>query len=52
MTVDTVSGKVTDAMMTQSTGDGMLDRVTTNTFRKWRFKPGTVSQVRVPIDYE
>lgn len=52
MTVDTVSGKVTDAMMTQSTGDGMLDKVTTNTFRKWRFKPGTVSQVRVPIDYE
>ena len=52
MTVDTASGKVTDAMMTQSTGDAMLDKVTTNTFRKWRFKPGTVSQVRVPIDYE
>ena len=52
MTVDTASGKVTDAMMTQSTGDAMLDKVTTNTFRRWRFKPGTVSQVRVPIDYE
>ena len=52
ITVDAVSGKVTDAMMTQSTGDGMLDKVTTNTFRKWRFKPGAVSQVRVPIDYE
>jgi TonB family protein len=52
MTIDTASGKVTDAMMTQSTGDGILDKVTTNTFRKWRFKPGTVSQVRVPIDYE
>jgi len=52
MTVDTASGKVTDAMMTQSTGDAMLDKVTANTFRKWRFKPGTVSQVRVPIDYE
>ena len=52
MTVDTASGKVTDAMMTQSTGDAMLDKVTTNAFRKWRFKPGTVSQVRVPIDYE
>lgn len=52
MTVDAASGKVTDAMMTQSTGDAMLDKVTTNTFRRWRFKPGTVSQVRVPIDYE
>jgi len=52
MTIDTASGKVTDAMMAQSTGDAMLDKVTTNTFRRWRFKPGTVSQVRVPIDYE
>ena len=52
MTVDTASGKVTDAMMAQSTGDAMLDKVTTNTFRRWRFKPGTVPQVRVPVDYE
>jgi len=52
MTIDTASGKVTDAIMTQSTGDATLDKVTTNTFRRWRFKPGTVSQVRVPIDYE
>lgn len=52
MTIDTASGKVTDAMMSQSTGDGILDKVTTNTFRRWRFKPGTVSQVRVPVDYE
>lgn len=52
MTIDTTSGKVTDAIMTQSTGDAILDNVTTNTFRRWRFKPGTVSQVQVPIDYE
>lgn len=52
MTVDTASGKVTDAMMAQSTGNRVLDKVTTETFRRWRFKPGTVSQVRVPITYE
>jgi hypothetical protein len=46
------NGKVTDAKMAQSIGDAMLDKVTTNTFRRWRFKLGTVSQVRVPIDYE
>jgi outer membrane biosynthesis protein TonB len=39
-------------MMAQSTGNGILDKVTTETFRRWRFKPGTVSQVRVPITYE
>jgi TonB family protein len=52
MVVDTASGKVTSAMMAQSTGNAILDKVTTDTFLRWRFKPGTVSQVRVPITYE
>ena len=52
MIVDTASGNVTSAMMAESTGDGILDKVTTNTFQRWRFKPGMVSQVRVPISYE
>jgi len=52
MTVDTASGNVTSAVMEQSTGNGILDKVTTDAFRKWRFKPGTVSQIRVPISYK
>jgi TonB family protein len=52
MIIDTVTGKVTNAMMAQSTGNAILDKVTTETFRRWRFKPGSVSQVRVPITYE
>jgi TonB family protein len=52
MIVDTASGKVTNAMMAQSTGNAILDKVTTETFRRWQFKPGNVSQVRVPISYE
>jgi TonB family protein len=52
MIVDTASGKVTNAMMAQSTGNSILDKVTTETFRRWRFQPGSVSQVRVPITYE
>jgi TonB family protein len=52
MTVDIESGKVTDAIMAQSTGNAVLDKVTTETFKRWRFKPGTVSHVRVPITYE
>jgi outer membrane biosynthesis protein TonB len=39
-------------MMAQSTGNAILDKVTTETFRRWRFKPGSVSQIRVPITYE
>ena len=51
ITVDTVSGNVTSATMTESTGNALLDKITTDTFGTWRFKPGTVSQVQVPITY-
>ena len=52
MIVDTATGNVTSVVMEQSTGNGILDKVTTDAFRKWRFKPGTVSRIRVPISYE
>jgi TonB family protein len=52
LSVDTATGRVTDATMSQSTGSRFLDRFTIQTFKSWRFKPGTVSQVRLPISYE
>jgi len=52
ITVDPGTGKVTDATMERSTGDRVLDKVTTETFKSWQFKPGTISQVRLPISYE
>jgi TonB family protein len=52
MRVDTATGKVISATMEQSTGNALLDKVTTDAFGKWRFKAGTVSEVRVPITYE
>jgi TonB family protein len=52
VTVDTPTGTVTNASMFQSTGKPLLDRITIQTFKNWRFKPGTVSRVRVPISYE
>jgi protein TonB len=50
--VDAATGRVTDARMSKSTGTTMLDKLTVQTFKSWRFKPGTVSEVRVPISYE
>ena len=50
--VDTATGTVTEASMFQSTGSPVLDKLTIQKFKSWRFKPGTVSQVRVPISYE
>jgi protein TonB len=52
VTVDAATGTVTDATMFQSTGSPLLDKLTIQTFKSWRFRPGTVSQVRVPISYE
>ncbi len=52
VTVDPATGTVTNATMFQSTGSPLLDKLTIQTFKSWRFKPGTVSEVRVPISYE
>ena len=52
VTVDTATGTVTNASMFKSTGNPLLDRLTIQTFKSWRFRPGTVSEVRVPISYE
>ena len=37
--------------MSRSTGNAVLDNATISGFRRWRFKPGTVSQVQTPITY-
>ena len=52
VTVDMATGTVTNANMFQSTGSPLLDKSTIQTFKGWRFKPGTMSQVRVPVSYE
>ncbi len=51
MTVDVGSGSVTSAEMSPSTGSAILDNAATSAFRRWRFKPGTVSRVRTPITF-
>src|SRR5205085_5001861 len=51
VTVDTASGSVTDATMAQSIGNPILDNSAVSAFRRWRFKPGTVSKVRIPITF-
>ena len=51
MTVDPVSGSVADVTMLKSTGSPVLDNATLSGFRRWRFKPGSPSKVRVPITF-
>jgi TonB family protein len=51
VSVDPQSGNVTEASMAQSTGNPILDNSVVSTFRTWRFKPGTVSKVRIAIEF-
>jgi TonB family protein len=49
--VDRETGQVTSARMLQSTGHQILDEAALNAFRQWRFRPGTVSHVQIPITF-
>jgi TonB family protein len=49
MTVDPATGTVTSAVMAVSTGKPVLDNAAVSAFKRWRFRPGTVSKVRTPI---
>jgi len=49
--VNAASGTVTSASMAQSLGSPILDNAATSAFRQWRFKPGSVSKVRIPITF-
>lgn len=51
VTVDAASGSVTDASMGQSIGNPILDNAAMSAFKRWRFKPGTVAKVRIPITF-
>src|SRR6266446_4363618 len=49
--VDAASGNVTSVSVSQSTGSPILDNAATSAFRQWRFRPGTVSKVNIPITF-
>jgi TonB family protein len=51
MIVDPVTGNVSDVSILKSTGSPFLDNAAVTGFRRWRFKPGTVSSVKCPITF-
>jgi TonB family protein len=44
-------GAVKDVKILQSTGHKVLDDAARIAFRQWRFKPGGVDHVRIPVTY-
>ncbi len=51
VTIDPKTGMVTGTRMLQSTGSKLLDGAALEAYSKWRFKPGSVLQVKMPIEF-
>jgi TonB family protein len=51
MNVDPATGSVTSASMSKSTGNVFLDNAAIAGFKRWRFRPGTVSTVTCPVTF-
>ena len=51
LAVDPDTGVVKKAEMAASTGSSILDNAALDAFRRWKFAPGTVSKVNIPITF-
>lgn len=51
MTVDPVTGIVTNVSISKTTGSPFLDNAAVAGFKRWRFKPGTISSVTCPVTF-
>src|SRR5262249_24207825 len=51
VTIDPRTGKVTGVRMLQSTGNKQLDGAALEAYSQWRFQPGSVPQVKIPIEF-
>lgn len=51
MNVDSARGSVTSVSMSKTTGSPFLDNAAIAGFKRWRFRPGTVSSVTCPVTF-
>jgi TonB family protein len=51
MTVDPVAGNVISVSMSKTTGSAFLDNAAVTGFKRWRFRPGSVSSVTCPVTF-
>jgi protein TonB len=49
--IDPKAGLVRSVTVAHSTGSPILDNAAKSAFSQWRFKPGTVSAVRIPVGF-
>ena len=51
VTIDTKTGRVAGARMLQSTGNQLLDGAALQAYSQWRFEPGSIPQVKIPVEF-
>jgi TonB family protein len=51
VTIEPKTGSVTGVRMLQSTGNRLLDGAALQAYSQWRFEPGSVPQVKMPIEF-
>src|SRR6516165_3855191 len=51
VSIDPKTGTVTGVRMLQSTGNQLLDGAALQAYSQWRFEPGSVPQVKMPIEF-
>jgi TonB family protein len=51
VTIEPKTGSVTGVRMLQSTGNQLLDGAALQAYSQWRFEPGSVPQVKMPIEF-
>ena len=51
LTINPLNGNVIEVRMSQSTGNAILDNATMSGLRRWRFRPGNVTSIQVPITF-
>jgi TonB family protein len=51
ITIDPKTGIVTGTRMLQSTGSKLLDGAALKAYSRWRFKPGSMPQLNMPIEF-
>src|SRR5205809_7955287 len=44
-------GTVSSVTVLQSTGHDILDRAGVSAFQRWRFKPGSLKAVKIPVNF-
>ncbi len=49
--VDPSTGNVTSAQLLRSTGQEILDTAALRAFRRWRFKPRSITTLEIPIQF-